>query len=115
MHQFDDLAAANLPADDSARTASPADTSHISETQSKSQGRSQTNAGPAAKTRLFVLDTNVCLHDAACVRKFEEHDIAIPITVLEELDQFKKGHGDINYQARQFLRSLDELTRRHPV
>ena len=61
-------------------------------------------------TKLFVLDTNVCLHDAACVRKFQEHDIAIPITVLEELDQFKKGHGDINYQARQFLRSLDDLT-----
>ena len=62
------------------------------------------------KKKLFVLDTNVCLHDAACIRRFEEHDVALPITVLEELDNFKKGHGDIHFQARQFLRSLDELT-----
>lgn len=62
------------------------------------------------KRKLFVLDTNVCLHDAGCIRRFEEHDLAIPITVLEELDNFKKGHGDIHFQARQFLRSLDELT-----
>ena len=62
------------------------------------------------KRKLFVLDTNVCLHDANCIRKFEEHDIAVPITVLEEIDKFKKGHDDINYQARRFTRSLDELT-----
>ena len=58
----------------------------------------------------FVLDTNVILHDSACIRNFEEHDIIIPIAVLEELDQFKKGHGDIHFHARQFLRELDELT-----
>ena len=62
------------------------------------------------RRKIFVLDTNVCLHDAACIRKFEEHDVAIPITVLEEIDKFKKGHGDINFQARQFVRSLDDLT-----
>ena len=62
------------------------------------------------KRKLFVLDTNVCLHDANCIRKFQEHDIAIPITVLEEIDKFKKGHSDINFQARQFVRSLDGLT-----
>ena len=61
-------------------------------------------------TRLFVLDTNVILHDAACLLKFEEHDVALPITVLEELDRFKKGDSDIHYQARHFLRSLDELS-----
>lgn len=60
-------------------------------------------------TRLFVLDTNVILHDAQCIFRFEEHDIALPITVLEELDGFKKGDGDIHYQARYFLRTLDEL------
>lgn len=59
--------------------------------------------------RLFVLDTNVILHDARCIFQFQEHDIALPITVLEELDRFKKGDGDIHFQARQFLRSLDEL------
>lgn len=62
------------------------------------------------KRKLFVLDTNVCLHDAGCIRRFEEHDLALPITVLEELDNFKKGHGDIHFQARQFLRTLDTLT-----
>jgi len=66
--------------------------------------------GPSASFKLFVLDTNVILHDAGCIRNFEENDIAIPITVLEELDQFKKGNDDINFQARQFLRQLDEIT-----
>jgi PhoH-like ATPase len=60
--------------------------------------------------KLFVLDTNVILHDADCIRNFEENDIAIPITVLEELDRFKKGNEDINFQARDFLRRLDDLT-----
>ena len=60
--------------------------------------------------KLFVLDTNVILHDSNCIRNFEEHDVAIPITVLEELDKFKRGHEDIHFQARQFLRRLDELT-----
>lgn len=62
-----------------------------------------------ATTKLFVLDTNVILHDAQCLYAFKEHDIALPITVLEELDKFKKGHGDINFQAREFLRNLDAL------
>jgi PhoH-like ATPase len=60
--------------------------------------------------KLFVLDTNVILHDSGCLRKFEENDIAVPITVLEELDQFKRGNEDIHFQAREFLRRLDELT-----
>jgi len=62
------------------------------------------------KPKLFVLDTNVILHDAGCIRNFEENDIAIPIAVLEELDQFKKGNDDINFQARQFLRTIDSIT-----
>lgn len=61
-------------------------------------------------SKLFVLDTNVILHDSGCLRKFAEHDIAIPITVLEELDHFKRGSEDINFQARAFIRALDELT-----
>src|SRR5688572_19648057 len=60
--------------------------------------------------KVFVLDTNVILHDSDCIRCFEEHDIAIPITVLEELDRFKKGNEDINFHARKFLRELDGLT-----
>ena len=61
-----------------------------------------------AKT--FVLDTNVILHDSGCITNFEEHDIAVPITVLEELDKFKRGNDDINFQAREFLRRIDALT-----
>ncbi len=61
-------------------------------------------------TKLFVLDTNVILHDSRCIESFGEHDIALPITVLEELDHFKRGNEDIHFQAREFLRRLDELT-----
>lgn len=60
--------------------------------------------------KLFVLDTNVILHDCGCIRNFEENDVAIPITVLEELDQFKRGNEDIHFQAREFLRRLNALT-----
>ncbi|MBK8978448.1 MAG: PhoH family protein [Planctomycetes bacterium] len=60
--------------------------------------------------KLFVLDTNVVLHDAGCVENFEENDLAVPISVLEELDRFKKGNEDRNFQAREFLRRIDELT-----
>ena len=63
--------------------------------------------GEARKT--FVLDTNVILHDSSCLTQFKRHAIVIPITVLEELDQFKKGNQSINYHAREFLRSLDAL------
>lgn len=62
------------------------------------------------RPKLFVLDTNVILHDCGCIRNFEENDVAIPITVLEELDQFKRGNDDIHFQAREFLRRLDALT-----
>jgi PhoH-like ATPase len=55
----------------------------------------------------FVLDTNVILHDYKCVHNFEENDIYIPIVVLEELDHFKKGNEQINYNAREFSRELD--------
>ena len=62
------------------------------------------------KVKTFVLDTNVILHDSSCIYHFEENDIVIPITVLEELDQFKKGNSSLNYHAREFLRNLDSLS-----
>ncbi len=58
---------------------------------------------------IFVLDTNVVLHDHNCLDHFQEHDIVIPITVLEELDSFKRGNDTINFSARDFIRQLDEL------
>ena len=63
-----------------------------------------------ATTKIFVLDTNVILHDAQCIRNFGSADIVLPITVLEELDKFKRGNENIHFQAREFLRTLDELT-----
>ncbi|HEX2254880.1 MAG TPA: PhoH family protein [Thermoanaerobaculia bacterium] len=61
-------------------------------------------------TKIFVLDTSVILYDANAIHNFEEHDVALPITVLEELDHFKKGSSVINLQAREFIRSLDQLS-----
>ena len=54
-------------------------------------------------SKLFVLDTNVLLHDHDAIYKFEEHDVVLPIVVLEELDQFKKGSDSIHFQAREFI------------
>jgi PhoH-like ATPase len=58
----------------------------------------------------FVLDTNVILHDYNCLKNFEENDIYLPIVVLEELDKFKKGNEQINFNTREFLRELDLIT-----
>ncbi|MCR6641476.1 MAG: PhoH family protein [Sporocytophaga sp.] len=60
--------------------------------------------------KIFVLDTSVILYDHNAVKNFQEHDIAIPITVLEELDNFKKGNDIINFEAREFIRFLDDLS-----
>lgn len=62
------------------------------------------------KKKVFVLDTNVILHDSSCLDHFQEHDVVIPITVLEELDQFKVGNQTVNFHAREFVRRLDELS-----
>lgn len=63
-----------------------------------------------AAKKNFVLDTNVVLHDYNCLKNFEENDVYLPIVVLEELDKFKKGNEQINYNAREFLRELDQIT-----
>jgi PhoH-like ATPase len=62
------------------------------------------------KKKVFVLDTNVLLHDYRCIYNFQENNVIIPITVLEELDRFKKGNDIINYHAREFTRELDKLS-----
>lgn len=61
-------------------------------------------------SKTFVLDTNVILHDPTCINQFEENDIVIPITVIEEIDHFKRGSQVINLNAREFVRTLDSLT-----
>ena len=61
------------------------------------------------KSKIFILDTNVILHDHTCIYQFQDNDIILPITVLEELDKFKRGNDLINFQAREFTRLLDEI------
>jgi PhoH-like ATPase len=67
----------------------------------------------ARERKIFVIDTNVLLHDYQSIYNFQENDVVIPITVLEELDKFKKGNDLINFHAREFTRELDKLTGDH--
>ena len=67
--------------------------------------------GPGARRpKIFVLDTNIILHDFKCIRQFQENDIVIPSAVIEELDKFKKGNDALSFNARNFMRELDRLT-----
>ena len=61
-------------------------------------------------TRLYVLDTNVLIHDPSALYQFEEHEVVIPMTVLEELDKHKNGIREIARTARQVSRTLSDLT-----
>lgn len=61
--------------------------------------------------KIFVLDTSVILYDHSAIECFQEHDVVIPIQVLEELDTFKKGNDTINYEAREFIRHLDQIAK----
>ena len=74
--------------------------------QDKARPRRSASTGP---TKLFVLDTNVLLHDPMCLFRFEEHDIFLPMIVLEELDGHKKGMTEVARNGRQTSRTLDAL------
>ena len=65
--------------------------------------------------KIFVLDTSVILYEADSIMHFDEHDVGIPITVLEELDNFKKGNDIKNFEAREFIRLLDKLSKDHTL
>lgn len=75
----------------------------------KPRAKATSPATVLSHSKNFVLDTNVILHDYECLDKFEDNDIYLPIVVLEELDKFKKGSDQINFNARAFVRKLDEL------
>ena len=60
--------------------------------------------------KIFVLDTSVILFNHNAINTFEENDVAIPITVFEELDNFKKGNNTLNYEAREFIRFMDKIS-----
>jgi len=61
--------------------------------------------------KIFVLDTSVILYDHDAINNFHEHDVAIPIQVLEELDNFKSGNDTRNFEARSFIRLIDETSK----
>lgn len=61
--------------------------------------------------KIFVLDTSVILYNHAALTSFEEHDVVIPIPVLEELDTFKKGNEIKNFEAREFIRIMDSYSK----
>ena len=70
-------------------------------------------AKSAKDKKIFVLDTSVILYSHDSILNFDEHDIGIPITVLEELDTFKKGNDTKNFEAREFTRLIDKLADGH--
>jgi len=65
---------------------------------------------PSKVKKIFVLDTSVILYSHDAINSFDDNDVAIPITVLEELDNFKKGNDTKNFQAREFIRIMDHLS-----
>jgi PhoH-like ATPase len=81
-------------------------------TGQSTQSASSEASAPAAIRKHFVLDTNVLLHDPQSIFKFAEHEVVIPLTVIEELDRFKKNNDETGRNARQTIRALDGLRAR---
>src|ERR1035437_5162237 len=75
------------------------------------EGKSKSNG----KKKIFVLDTSVILYDHNAFENFQEHDVAIPIQVLEELDNMKSGNDTRNFEARSFIRLMDDLSHNHLI
>lgn len=71
-------------------------------------------SGKGGKPKIFVLDTNIILHDHKAIRKFQNNDLVIPVAVVEELDKFKKGNDALAYNARGFMRDIDKMTEGKP-
>ena len=110
-------AGSDHPAALKSKEASNLDDSGVSSYKRNSEELPQVAAQPkpvkkpkhVGPTKLFVLDTNVLMHDPMCLFRFEEHDIFLPMIVLEELDGHKKGMTEVARNARQTSRSLDAL------
>ena len=100
--------------------AAPARSGRTGSPTAAARSAPRSNPAPATKrkrnpgpTKLFVLDTNVLMHDPMCLFRFEEHDIFLPMIVLEELDSNKKGMTEVARNARQASRMLDALAATH--
>lgn len=72
-------------------------------------------AAPRKAKKIYVLDTSVLLHDHNCINNFEDNYVAIPITVLEELDKFKVGNDIKNFEARECIRIIDRLSENYSL
>ena len=72
-------------------------------------GQKQVSQPAVVETILYVFDTSVLLHDPTCLFRFKEHDIYLPLDVLEELDSFKKGTGELSLNAREVARFIDDI------
>ena len=90
-------------------TAPSAEPVHYKNNAPAPQKKAKVTKKHNGPTKLFVLDTNVLMHDPMCLFQFEEHDIYLPMIVLEELDSHKKGMTEVARNARQTSRSLDAL------
>lgn len=88
----------------------------IKETKQKATKQKEASTLPKLKLegnqrkKIFVLDTSVVLYNHDSINSFDDNDVALPITVLEELDDFKKGNDTINFEAREFIRIIDTMS-----
>ena len=96
------------------KISAAADKNTTQQTTAKKQATSSAGVKARVKVKgqkkIFVLDTSVILYNHNSINSFDDNDVAIPITVLEELDQFKKGNDTINFEAREFIRIMDRLS-----
>ncbi|MGB4773964.1 MAG: PIN domain-containing protein, partial [Daejeonella sp.] len=74
-----------------------------------------TKTPPNSRRKIFVLDTSVILYDHDAFQNFKEHDVAIPIQVLEELDNLKSGNETRNFEARSFIRVIDHISKNNLI
>jgi len=102
------VSAETAPAETTPVLSAPASASAAPAAQNRS-ARAKPARLPAARRKLFVLDTNVLLHDPSSLFRFEAHDVFLPMVVLEELDHLKKGMSELARNARQASRFMDHL------
>ena len=100
------------PSASTSTAATKSSKASVSQTAKPARRTRNTHSGP---TTLFVLDTNVLLHDPSSLFRFEEHDIFLPMVVLEELDNHKKGMTEVARNGRQVSRTLDSLVASQPA
>ncbi len=102
-------AAAAAPAQNARETTQQVAAVKAKNPQNKAKSGISRAADKSGISKMFVLDTNVLMHDPTCLFRFEEHDVYLPMITLEELDDHKKGMSEVARNARQVSRTLDGL------